>query len=98
MNCDPRSDEFNISSDTETGHPVSNESMYTHSGVVMRPRGMAFGQCMLRSITVRRYVKPEEKGKGPTISMFMCENIFSGTEKYFSGAFVCFCAFELWQL
>ena len=48
--------------------------------------GIASGQRVLRSIIVRRYVKPEEKGKGPKISMFMCENLFSGTEKCSSGA------------
>ena len=57
----------------------------THSGVVMPRSGIASGQRVLRSIIVRRYVKPEEKGKGPTISMFMCENLFSGTEKCSSG-------------
>ena len=39
--------------------------------------GIASGQRVLRSIIVRRYVKPEEKGKGPTISMFMCDNLSS---------------------
>ena len=46
----------------------------------------------------RRYVKPEEKGKGPTISMLMCENFLPGTEKCSSAALGCFCTFEFLQV
>ena len=60
----------------------------THSGVVMPRSGIT--SSVLWLIIVRRYVKPEEKGKGPTISMFMCENLLSGTKKCSSGAFVWF--------
>ena len=35
-------------------------------------------------------MEPEEEGKGPTMAMFMCENLFSGMEKCSSGFFVCF--------
>ena len=88
MNCDLRSDEISPGTPKRANQTVMRAC--THLGVVMPRSGIASGQRVLRSIIVRRYVKPEEKGKGPTISMFLCENPFSGTEKCSSGAFVWF--------
>ena len=51
----------------------------------MPRRGIASIQRVLLSIIVRRYMNPGKKGKGPTMSMFMGENLYSGTEKCFSG-------------
>ena len=62
----------------------------------MPRKEIASGQRDLPLIIVRRHLKPEEKGKGPTISMLMCEILFSVIEKCSSGAFVCFCTLELW--
>ena len=93
MNCDPASDE--IFSRTPKRAIQPGMRACTHSGVVMPRRGITSDQRVLRSIIVRGYVKLEEKSKGPTISMFMSENLFSGTEQCSSGAFVCFCTFEL---
>ena len=93
VNCDPRSEEISPGTQKQAIQPVMRAC--THSGVVIPRSGIASGQRVLRSIIVRRYVKPEEKGKGPTVSMFICENLFSGTEKCSSGAFMWFCIFEL---
>ena len=93
MNYDPRSDEIPPGTPKRGIQPVMRAC--THSGVVMPRRGIASGQRVLRLIFIMRYVKLGEIGKGPTMSMFMCENLFSGTEKCSNEDFVCFCTFEL---
>ena len=88
VNCGPRSDEITPGTSKRAIQPVMRAC--THSGVVMPFRGIASDQRVFRSIIVRRYVKPGEKRKDPTMSMFMYENLFSGTKKMFQWSFCVF--------
>ena len=87
MNCEPQSDDMFPGTPNRAIQPEIRAC--THSDEVMPRRGIASGQRVLRSMIVRRYVKPDEKGNGPTMSTFMCENLFAGVENSSSGDFVC---------
>ena len=60
--------------------PSGNKSFRNSfsSDVVM---GVASGQCEKRSIQVKTYEQPKLTGHGPTISMWTCQNCFSGRVK-----------------
>jgi hypothetical protein len=49
------------------------------SAAVVVVSGIASGQRVVLSITVNRYEKPEERGRGPTKSTWMCAKRRTGT-------------------
>jgi hypothetical protein len=49
------------------------------SAAVVEVSGTASGQRVVLSTTVNRYENPEERGRGPTRSTWMCEKRRTGT-------------------
>ena len=67
MNCDPRSD--TISRGTPNRAIQWEMSALAQVAEVVSVNGIASGHRVNRSTIVRRYVKPCDGSKGPTISM-----------------------------
>ena len=68
-----------------------------HVSVLLSGIGMASGQRVKRSITVRRYLQPRDSGRGPTRSIWTWSNLLAEGAKVWSGAFTWVWIFDLWQ-
>ena len=73
-------------------HPFTNASATVSA--VMWGMGIASGQRVNRSIQVRRYLKPLEGGRGPTMSMCTLSKRASGVENVARGVIVCLCTLD----
>ena len=69
MNWEPRSEVMVVGTPNLEIHPENKA--WAQLAAEMAERGIASGQRVVRSITVRRYLKPPKEGKGPTMLMWM---------------------------
>ena len=60
-------------------------------------KGIASTHLVVRSMTVNRWVKPWDSGKGPTRSTWMWENRLSGMMMCSGRTWTCLITFEHWQ-
>ncbi len=77
VNCTPLSEVTTAGTPNLLTQPLRKAS--TQLGVVVLANGIASGHLVLRSTMVKRCVWPWlEAGRGPTMLMCTCENLFSG--------------------
>ena len=69
MNWEPQSEVMVVGTPNLEIHPENKA--WAQLVAEMAERRIASGQRVVRSITVRRYLKPPEEGNGPTMSMWI---------------------------
>jgi hypothetical protein len=96
VNCTPLSDVKWVGTPNRAIHLAINVS--AHTATVVAASGNASAHLVNRSTAVKRCVKPSgDVGRGPTMSMWMWENLYVGTAMGCMAAGGCFVILALWQ-